>query len=261
MWSPTAYQASDFLMRQTGDELVSRLSLLTLQPKVILDVGCATGELSLALKERYPEAVIISLDLDHGMLAHGRPACPVQADTQALPLRAESVDLVVAHGVLPWVGEWAPVLKEWRRVLRPEGVLMVTALGPDTLKSCYAKDPTPWPVRIDMHDLGDALIQAGFHEPVLDVRDFNIRYTDLSRCETDLAGMGLVGLSLDLNAFTVTARGVTPPSGRHNLEFEFIFALTFAPHLRDGFSDDDGVTRVPLDALRAALRAGRPEER
>lgn len=232
-------QASNFLWRQTGEDMLSRLACFTLKPKVILDVGCGLGEMSVALATLYPEAQVLSLDLEHALLQASHAALPVQADAAALPFKTGSVDLVVAHGLLPWVSTWTPVIEEWRRVLVPEGVLMLSALGPDSLRECVTSGDSPYPVRVDMHDLGDILVKAGFLEPVLDAAHFTIRYQALSRLESDLTGMGLP-------QFTCK-----PSSEGLQVTFECIWAHTFAPALaRTVGVAEDGLARFPLHLLR-----------
>ncbi len=235
-------------MRTIGDELLSRLGLLAKAPKVIVDVGCALGEMSTALEARYPEATVLALDCDAGLLEASSATHRLQADAAALPLASGSVDWVIAHGLLPWVETWAPVIEEWRRVLRPGGVLMLTTFGPDTLRECTPRVNTPWPVRIDMHDLGDSLIQAGFEEPVLDVRHFTVRYQSLEKLETDLAGMGLAGLMVLSSVSSVSSAA---ESGAFNVIFECIFGLCF---LGEGARERVGEVSVSLAGLRASLR-------
>lgn len=217
--------------------MLQRLACFSQKPKVILDVGCGLGEMSEALAKLFPEAKVISLDLEFALLqANGYS---VQASAAALPIKTGSVDWVVAHGLLPFVETWTPVIEEWRRVLAPEGVLMLTALGPDTLHECEAKVNTVYPVRVDMHDLGDILVKAGFLEPVLDSAHFTIRYQALSRLEADLSGMGLP-------QFTSK-----PTEAGLQVTFEFIWAHAFAPALTGTVGvDNDGLARFPLHLLR-----------
>ena len=59
-----------------------------------------------------------------------------------------------------------------------------TSLGPDTLKelrAAWAEVDSHSRVLefIDMHDLGDALVRAGFAAPVLDVERYTLRYSDV----------------------------------------------------------------------------------
>ena len=94
-----------------------------------------------------------------------------------------SVDLLFSNFLLPWVVR-TPVFAEFRRVLAPRGFLSFTTLGPDTLselRAAWAQVDSSSRVHpfIDMHDLGDALVRAGFTEPVLDVERYTLTYTDV----------------------------------------------------------------------------------
>ena len=115
---------------------------------------------------------------------------------RSLPLRDASVDMVFSNLMLQWCNEPDRVLRECRRVLRPGGVLHVTTLGPDTLcelrRSWQAADPGHAHVSrfLDMHDLGDALVRAGFAEPVLDVERYTLAYDDARSLMRDLKAIG-----------------------------------------------------------------------
>jgi SAM-dependent methyltransferase len=50
-----------------------------------------------------------------------------EADASSLPLESGGVDLVIAVGLIPWLGDDQPALDEFRRVLRPGGGLVITA--------------------------------------------------------------------------------------------------------------------------------------
>ena len=52
----------------------------------------------------------------------------------SLPLAPGTIDLVWSNMVLHWVSDPLTAFKEFSRVLAPEGLLMFSALGPDTLK-------------------------------------------------------------------------------------------------------------------------------
>ena len=62
------YDEVAVLQKQTGDELLDRLSLVTLSPKRILDLGAGTGRNVVALTTRYPDAEVIGLDIAPTML-------------------------------------------------------------------------------------------------------------------------------------------------------------------------------------------------
>jgi malonyl-CoA O-methyltransferase len=88
---------------------------------------------------------------------------------------------------LHWHARPDLVLPEWARVLKVNGLLMFSTLGPDTLKElsgAYAQAEKSLglaPQRhtiefVDMHDLGDMLVESGFEIPVMDQEVLTITY-------------------------------------------------------------------------------------
>lgn len=199
------------LQRQTGDELLDRLSLVTLQPKRILDLGVGTGRNLSLLAKRYPEAQLLALDIAPAMLQQARQQYQKVAgfkrwlpyantphylagDAETLPLADNSVDLVFANLALQWCD---PRLSfaEIQRVLRPDGLLMFTTLGPDTLyelRRAWAEVDDYPHVNIfyDMHDVGEAMMAAGLAEPVLDTDRYTLTYHSAMALMNDLKVLG-----------------------------------------------------------------------
>jgi malonyl-CoA O-methyltransferase len=213
------YDAAAVLQSTVRDELLHRLDVLRMVPEVIVDLGAGTGQASIALKRRYPDSRVVAMDIAHGMLRQARKRQTllrrfdrVVADAAALPLGDASVDMLFSSLMLQWCNDPDQVLRECRRVLRPRGVLHFTTLGPDTLvelrKSWQAADPGHAHVNrfIDMHDLGDALVRAGFAEPVLDVERYTLTYDDARGLMRDLKEIGAH------NATAGRARGLTGKS-------------------------------------------------
>jgi malonyl-CoA O-methyltransferase len=210
------YDASAVLQAQVRDELLGRLDVLRLEPRVVVDLGAGTGHGTIALKRRYPSGRVLALDLAPGMLQEARRRQTllrrfdrVVADAARLPLQDGSVDMVYSNLMLQWCNEPDHVFRECRRVLRPGGVLHLTTFGPDTLvelrRAWAAADPSHAHVSrfVDMHDLGDAMVRAGFAEPVLDVERYTLTYGDARDLMRDLKAIGAH------NATAGRARGLT----------------------------------------------------
>lgn len=253
MWSPLDYQQAAVLAQEAAEELQSRLSWLTCQPKVIVDMGCGPGDWSAKLQAQYPQATLIGIDTSSAMLQQAKQQdflrC-IEADAGQLPLRAQSVDLIFANLLLPWCQDMLAMLKEWRRVLRPDGVLLITAFGPDTLREWRDVIGDQVLVNcIDIHDIGDALLQAGFAEPVLDVNYYTITYRALSKLSQELQASGMI-LNTDFPTQHDTA---LTPEGTWAVTGEIVFAHAFAPSAKPEVgASADGIVRIPLSHLRRA---------
>jgi len=205
------YDDVAILQRQTGDELLDRLSLVTLQPERILDLGVGTGRNLALLAQRYPKAELLAVDIAPAMLAHARqcfsqsqglkrwlPSAQkpmyLTGDAESLPLADNSVDLVFANLALQWCDPRVS-FAEIQRVLRPDGLLMFTTLGPDTLhelRVAWAEvDDYPHVnMFYDMHDVGEAMIEAGLAEPVLDTDRYTLTYATSMALMKDLKVLG-----------------------------------------------------------------------
>ncbi len=107
-------------------------SRLACSRPAILDIGCGTGDLSLAFSELGP---VVGCDFCHPMLQIGRdkitsrrsshPISLLEADALALPLQDGRFDVVVSAFVLRNLADARSGLREMRRVLRGGGVLGV----------------------------------------------------------------------------------------------------------------------------------------
>ncbi len=211
-----SYDQAAVLQTEVRNVLLQRLELTTIAPRLALDVGAGTGHASRALKRRYPKAHVIAVDFSLGMLraaarqqAWLRPFTRVCATAARLPLADASVDLIVSNFMLQW-SDLDCVLAEFRRVLAPRGLLTFTTLGPDSLRElrdAWRKVDAHTRVSqfLDMHDIGDALVRAGFAAPVLDVDRYTLFYADARRLASDLRAVGA------RNATVGRARGLTTP--------------------------------------------------
>jgi malonyl-CoA O-methyltransferase len=216
-----SYDEAAALQAEVRDRLLERLDYVTLEPGVILDVGCGTGHSSRALKDRFPHARVIALDIAEGMLTEAgkrqswrRRFARVCGDAARLPLAGGSVDLVFSNLTLQWCPDPDAAFAEFRRVLRPRGLLNFTTFGPGTLvelREAWAQADGHTHVSrfADMHELGDGLVRAGLAEPVMDVERLTLTYADVLGLMRDLKAIGA------RNAATSRSRGMT---GRGRLQ-------------------------------------------
>lgn len=195
------YDEAAVLQRQVADQLLDRFQWLRLDPRVILDVGTGTGYALPHLRRRFPKSHVLACDIAFGMAKAARRhrglwrrSNVFVADGQILPLASQSVDCLYSNLSLQWMDP-RTAFPEFLRVLRPGGVLTFSTFGPDTLKELRASwaevDQRPHVHRfIDMHDIGDELIHAGFADPVLDVERVTLTYDTVTDALRDLKRIG-----------------------------------------------------------------------
>ncbi|MGH8083781.1 MAG: malonyl-ACP O-methyltransferase BioC [Lysobacter sp.] len=224
------YDSAAALQREVGARLLEQLDYLDdpahgrAPPQVVLDLGCGPGHASVAMQQRWPKAQVLALDLAPGMLAETRRHArgtgfnrlnpfahapkPVCADARALPLRDASVDVLHSNLCLQWVEDLPAVFAGFRRVLKPGGLLLVSTFGPATLfelrEAFAAADEAPhvslFPA---IGQFGDALLAAGFKDPVLDRDEFRLGHPDLADLMRELRAIGAT------NAMATRRRSLT----------------------------------------------------
>ena len=98
--APT-YDSAASVQRRICHDLIDRLPALPVGR--LLDAGCGTGYALPLLRQRFPEAQIVGLDLSPAMLHHvSTPCCRVAADLEHLPLATASIDLYWTSLAVQW---------------------------------------------------------------------------------------------------------------------------------------------------------------
>jgi malonyl-CoA O-methyltransferase len=197
------YAATAVLQKEVESRLLEQLDYVERVPARILDVGCGPGRASAALKARWPKAQVLALDLAFPMLIEAkkhvgwlRPKFQrVNADARALPLADGSVDLLYSNLCIQWVTDLPALFAEWRRVVAPGGMVLLSTFGPQTLhelRGAFAAvddDPHVSPFA-PIQTLGDALLASGFRDPVLDADTFTLTYRDAGDLMRELRAIG-----------------------------------------------------------------------
>lgn len=196
--SGPAPQAAQLAGRYRGAQILALdFSLPMLRatcPRVLL--GRGLGRFVDQLRERVRDQLRERLPDRLRDRLRGRSApVPLCADLVRIPLAAHSCSLVWSNMALHWASDPQAAIAEFHRVLEVDGLLMFSTLGPDTLKELrtafhvVAGSPHVHEF-IDMHDLGDMLIAAGFAAPVMDTETITLTYAGLAGLVADLRATG-----------------------------------------------------------------------
>ena len=223
-----SYNKVAVLQKEVASRLLERLDYVKLQPETILDVGSGTGFCSNQLEQRFKKVPVISLDMAFGMLQYARSQRSwfnklrsqqqfICADAEALPIADNTVDLVISSLALQWCFNLQDTFADLRRAMKSDGLLMFATMGPDTLKELRASWATADSLVhvsgfFDMHDIGDALIRAGFSNPVMDVETITLTYADVKGLMNDLKSLG------SRNALQGRSQGLT---GKNKIKVMF----------------------------------------
>jgi malonyl-CoA O-methyltransferase len=268
----TRYDEAAVLQREVGKRLLERLDLVKLVPDTILDVGCGTGIITIPLLKKYRKAKVIGLDIAYNMLTIARQRVPwlhtlhcVCGDAEALPLADASSELLISNLTLQWCTDLDRVFREFRRVLKPDGLLLFTTLGPDTLKELRHS----WSVAdgynhvnafIDMHDIGDALVRTALAEPVMDMEYITLTYKDVFILMRDLKTLGAHNLSAGrtlsltgkgrLKAMCAAYEQFRRADGLLPATYEVVYGHAWGPQERLSSRRSDGVAVFPLAQLK-----------
>ncbi len=218
------YDRAAVLQREIGTRMAERLDYVKIAPATILDAGCGTGESLPELAARFPQARIVALDVALPMLVAARErvrggrsllrrllapvlsAPPggagafVCADFAQLPFPGVRFDLVWSNLTLQWVNDLPRVFAEVRRTLKVGGLFMFSTFGPDTLSELRAAfgrvDGYTHVNRfLDLHDIGDLLVAAGFADPVMDMERVTLTYAAPAGLMRELKAIGATNVT------------------------------------------------------------------
>jgi malonyl-CoA O-methyltransferase len=272
-----SYEQHDVLQREVQAALLERLDFYTQTPQRVVDVGAGTGRGSALLKQRYAKAEVIAVDLALPMLRVAKqhsswlkPFIRVCAEATALPLADHGVDVLHSNLCFQWVDDLPALFGECVRVLKPGGLLAFSTFGPDTLKELRAAwaeaDQQPHVSRfLDMHDIGDAMLNAGLRDPVLDVFRYTLTYSEPRKLLEELQGLGAT------NADRTRERGLTGKSRYQRMlaayeamrvhdripaTWEVVTAHAWGPPVGQPRRGSDGgeIASFSVDSLRGSRR-------
>ena len=122
-----------FYIRESIRRTLARVDLKPGQ--TLLDVGCGTGQLLADAGAAAPDAHLIGVDPSPKMLERARSRVPaariIEGSAEAIPVDSGSVDWLVTTSVFHYVQDPFAARREFRRVLRPGGTLVLTDWSAD----------------------------------------------------------------------------------------------------------------------------------
>ena len=277
-WQRAAPARSPWLHEEVGRRMEERLEWIRRTPQAWADWEPVRGglEAHARVARRYPAARL--------HVVESQPA-RAQAARQALaapwwrrmgapridfsPPAPGTVEMVWANMLLHLQADPQQLLRAWHEALAPEGFLMFSCLGPDTvreLRELYAQ--LGWPPAghefTDMHDWGDMLVAAGFAEPVMDMERITLTFPTAERLLAELRELGpnlhpqrfarLRGRAWHAALLQALAARLPGADGQPALTFEVVYGHALKPPPRARVAPESA---VPLADLRAMLGRGR----
>jgi SAM-dependent methyltransferase len=224
-----------FLLERVREDFEERLQAVTRSFADVADVWTPCELLPQPLADRFKSIARIEADA-----------------AEVLPLRPESLDLVVSALAFQFVNDLPGVLAQIRRALKPDGLLLAAMIGGDTLtelRQSFAAaeaeceggvSPRVAPFA-DLRDIGALLQRAGLALPVTDVDRVVVRYDSAFALMADLRGMGATNILIErrrtptrratmLRMAQIYAERFADPDGRIRATFDLVWLSGWAPH-------------------------------
>lgn len=266
-----------WLHQEVARRMVQRLSVVRLQPQCVIDWWSGTGASSALLNQTYPQAQYVAVEpslawRDRVIQQRKQPwwspkrwtaaTHPVLLQNEAGP----SAQLVWSNMMLHAAIDPVAVIERWHAALQANGFLMFSCLGPGSLlglRQLYQAQgwPPPSVDFVDMHDLGDMLVRAGFADPVMDQETLTLTWATPEALLQELRALGgnahphrFAGLRTPrwLQQLMHALEALRGPDGRLSLQFEISYGHAFkaAPRLKMATE-----AKISAEDLRAMARS------
>ena len=272
--------AAPWLHQEVARRMAQRLPVIRQAPRVWLDWWGFLGGGGDAVRAVLPAATRLVAEPTAALRARSAAAqasgwwsqakARLSGNTSAPQVLALSevpdgaAQMVWANMMLHAVPDETATLARWHRVLASDGYLMFSSLGPDTLRGLREVfveigAPAPHPPFVDMHDLGDMLVQAGFADPVMDQETIQLHWSSPEAVLAELRSLGgHIGVARFIGLRTPRWRARLLAAlarrrdrdGRIALGFEIVYGHAFKALPKP---DRHGQTVIPLQSLRESL--------
>ncbi len=264
----------DFLLRRAAEDLAGRIALQNRKFDTALCLGASGGILREALATRGGARIstLIEADLTLALV----PQRGLVLDEEKLPIKAQSLDLIVALWGLHHVNDLPGALLQIRHALKPDGLFLGALPGGATLAELRAAfldsevsllggaQPHIHPFA-DLQDLAGLMQRAGFALPVADSDMVAVRYQEPLKLLNDLRGMGEANVLTSrprrflrrdvLRAALARFNAATQENGKAVAQFELCYLAGWAPHKRHNERHKEGETITRFDETALPAKA------
>ena len=197
------YDSVAHFQRWIGAKLIRKIPESA--PGTIVDLGCGTGYFSEVLKNKFPDANYIGMDLSDDMVnfakAHHSSECAwLAGDAESLPFKSNSIDLVFSSLAIQWCSNLALLMKEVERVLSPNGCFVFSTLLDGSLEELKVA----WSEVDDKQHVNDFFLKEDYRqamiESALDIRVLSeetkvLKYQKLTALMRELKCLGAHNLN------------------------------------------------------------------
>lgn len=244
----------DFLLREVGERLLERLDDTVRKFPVALDIGARSGILAELIAGRGGIEHLFACELSEPMAQQHKGTICV-ADEEILPFADTSFHLVLSNLCLHWVNDLPGALVQIRQTLKPDGLLLATMFGGETLFELRSVlmdaeiaieggiSPRVSPFA-DIRDIGSLMQRAGFALPVLDSETITVHYSDPLKLLYDLRGMGETNAVFEKRKTVMRRETIM-----HAMQL-----------YRDRFTDDEGRVPATFQILNLSGWAPAPDQ-
>lgn len=245
-----------WLRAEIQERMLAKLEPIKLSPRQILLEPDFSGLNRRAFIKRFPGAQIdVILDPQiHGSIPFGIKL--KQALSRALPNSGRlldrgipanaSYDLILSNLCLQNLSNPSAWMASCHQHLMQGGLISFAYLGPDTGKELRDANPEgsqiqTLPGALDMHDIGDALVQNRYSDPVMDMEYLYLEYETGQALYEDGLALGLISAGTQFHRLRV------PAALKLTLEIVYGHAWVLAKNLSTG---DGKSAYIRVDAIK-----------
>lgn len=218
-WSSTNKDAHlyDYIKSQMAEDVCDRIEDMIFSGKRnILNIGSCSGliikNLNPARVESLTQTDISSKSIERcektlSSCSVNYPINYIQCDEECLPLKENSMDLVMSCATLHWVNDLLKCFQDVRKILKPNSPFLGVIFGGETLYelrsslqlaelerlSGFSSHVAP---KTTGQDISRLLQMSGFQLITVDMSQIKIRYPSIFELMFDLQGMGENNCSL-----------------------------------------------------------------